>query len=121
MREALERAIALGRQALATDPRDSDTWARLAGWLSNLKEHGPAIESVQRALELSPGDVSNMARAGFVYLGAGDRENALHWIDEAVRHGHGTETLRRAPETQDLLDDPDFHRILERGVASDGP
>jgi tetratricopeptide (TPR) repeat protein len=121
MKEALERAIALGREDLARDPRDGDMWGRLAGWLSNLEQHGQAVESVERALSVSPHDVLVMVRAAFVYFGAGDRASALHWIDEAVRHGRGVETFRSAPELASLEGDPEFTRILQRVATKQAP
>jgi tetratricopeptide (TPR) repeat protein len=121
MKEALERAIVLGRETLARDPQDGKTWARLAGWLSNLGQHEHAIESVRKALSSGPHDVATMVRAGFVYFGAGDRASALHWMDEAIRHGRGPETFHGAPELASLEGDPEFMKILQRGTTKEAP
>jgi tetratricopeptide (TPR) repeat protein len=118
MREALSRAIALGRERLGRDPSSVDDWARIAGWLSNLDSHDEAIDAVARAVRAAPDDVRAMITAAHVFIRAGRRDDALHWLKAAVAHGHGVETLRTDPDLKILEGDPEFEAILRGGGPS---
>jgi serine/threonine-protein kinase len=113
--ETLDRAISLMRERLRRAPDDAWGRARLAGWLSNRGRFPEAIEEIQRALEDGKGDNECMLRAGYVFLHSGDREKALHWFREAIRHGRGVAELERDPELQSLREDPEFGAILAEG------
>jgi Flp pilus assembly protein TadD len=113
--EALDQAISLMRERLRRAPDDAWGRARLAGWLSNRGRFAEAIEAVQRALTVGPGENECMLRAGYVFLHSGDREKSLHWFREAVRHGRGVAELEHDPELESLREDPAFQAILAEG------
>jgi len=121
MREALERAIAIGRERLARDPSHAESWARLASWYSNLGRDEEALEAIREALFRGPDDVHCMVSAGHVYLRAGHRTEALRRLDDAVRHGYGVKSLERDPELTVLRDDPEFRRIIALGARERSP
>jgi len=118
--EALDRAIAQMRERLERNPRDGESWAWLSAWLANRHHTTEAIEAIERALSLSPDDVSCIAMAGRVYHFLGDRPRALRLFREAVHRGYGIESLRRDPEQAPLMEDPEFRRILEEGSTRSG-
>ena len=99
---------------------DASSWMHLACWLANRGDRSGALAGLRRAVELAPHDVTGMALAGAVHNLLGDRQEALHWFGEAVRHGYGIERLKRDPELGSLRLDPDFVRILEEGSCRNG-
>jgi tetratricopeptide (TPR) repeat protein len=116
--EALDRAIALVSERLRRAPDDAWSRARLGGWLANRGRFAEAIAAAEHALRLAPGENECMLRAGYVFLHAGEREMALHWFREAVRHGRGVVELERDPELESLRKDPEFRSILALGRPS---
>ncbi len=116
--EAFDRAIALLRARLERDPQDADDWAYLAIALGNRRDHRGAIEAITHALERAPGDANVMMIAGSVCNDAGEREQALHWIEAAVRHGLAVGRLLHSPGLATLRDDPGFRRIVERSPTT---
>jgi hypothetical protein len=62
-----------------------------------------------------------MYRAGYVFFHAGDRDEALRWFGEAVKHGYGANELSRDPELATLRKDPRFQRVLELDSSAGRP
>jgi serine/threonine-protein kinase len=110
--DALRRAIDLMRERLTRRSDDPESWSRLAGWFVNRGQKSEATAAIATALSLDPDNVHCMVNAGHVYHQAGDRDRALHWFGQAVRHGYGTDALGRSPDLASLRGDPDFERIL---------
>lgn len=110
--EAVTRAIGLMRERVERQPTDADAWSRLGGWLGNLERNDEAVSAMKRAQELAPDDVHVMVNAGQLYAQIGERDCALHWLEQAVLHGYGAEALARSPLLSSLRGEPRFERIL---------
>jgi adenylate cyclase len=85
MPELHERAIANLRLAIELRPSLTAAWRELGGTLVELGRIDEAIEAIQRALSLDPGDAgpySTMGRALFV--GRGQFAEAASWYDKAL-------------------------------------
>ena len=66
-----EEAIAVYREALATDPQFADAWHGLGMALSELGRHDEAIEAGKRLCELSPDDTLAHTTLSRFYQAAG--------------------------------------------------
>lgn len=117
-REALERAVALMRERLDHGGGTPEDRARLAGWLANLDRREDALAAIREALDLDPSDVHVQVDAAKVYLHVGCREQALHWLKEAVRNGYGIDSLRRSHELRSLQGDAEYEAILAAAPGS---
>ena len=83
--EELERAEALVQKALALDPTTTRAY-RVLG-LINLyrKRYDLALAQIDRALEINPSDADNYAYRGAILAWAGKAEEALPWLEGALR------------------------------------
>jgi tetratricopeptide (TPR) repeat protein len=81
----------------------------LADCYSMLGNVDRAREFLQSALSTAPSqDVSIMFNAGVVLEQIGDREQALTWIEKAVRHGYSRRLVEDSPSLAELRADPRF-------------
>ncbi len=115
---AFDRAIALTREQLQVNPNDAEAVARLADWLARQGNAREAVRAIQRALRLGPKNVTCMARAIYVYHLAGNRVQALKWLERAVNSGYGVADLERDPELATLRLDPTFRKIVNSARQS---
>jgi len=77
--EAQERA----ERVLEHDPSNPDALALLANALAGLKQFDAAVETLQRAIDLTPLDAAAFTNLGVLQLAAGQRADAK----EPFRHG----------------------------------
>ena len=117
--DALDRAIGIMRERLERNSEDAESWASLSAWLTNRDRRTEAIEAIEKALALAPENVDGMRRAGEIYYYFGDRSKAIHWFHEAVRRGYSVELLKREPELESLISDPEFVRVLNARSGRD--
>jgi tetratricopeptide (TPR) repeat protein len=110
--ESLDRAIAMMRERLDRNPHAAQDWASLGCWLANRERSAEAVEAAERALAIQPQNNRIQAKAGMVYEQIGRRAEALRWLDEAVRNGHGKAQLIAEPCLASLREDPAFLAIV---------
>jgi serine/threonine protein kinase/tetratricopeptide (TPR) repeat protein len=113
---AFESAVRTMRDQLGVNPNDGQGTAWLADWLAKLERAKEARKTIEKSLELSPGDALCMARAVTVFHLVGDRANALIWLDRALQHGFGSVEFERDPELDALRSDPSYQRIVLSGT-----
>jgi tetratricopeptide (TPR) repeat protein len=112
---AFDRAIALRREQLRSNRKQGRHWAELANWLAKRGKMAEARRAIRRGLELMPWDMSCMSHAILVHHLAGDRQEALRWLEAAVRQGCDVAELERDPELAELCRAPEFERIVQGG------
>jgi eukaryotic-like serine/threonine-protein kinase len=115
---AYDRAIELMRGELEVNPKNAESLGWLAEWLARRGDTRAAIQTVRRALKLAPNDVNGMARAVNVFHLAGDRTEALRWIETAVNAGYGLGEFERDPDLESLRDDAAYARLVEQFKAA---
>jgi class 3 adenylate cyclase/TolB-like protein/Flp pilus assembly protein TadD len=81
----LERAEALAHKALALDPTTTRAYQLLSYINIFRKRYDLALAQVDRALEFNPSDADNYAQRGAVLVWAGRAEEALPWLEGALR------------------------------------
>ena len=111
--ESFDRAIALLREYLGTDPENGPHWSLMAKCLAKRGRVAESLDAIRRALEIAPAHVASLARAITVYELAGDREKALRYLASALESGYGRIEIERDPELDDLRREPRARAILK--------
>jgi len=112
-----ERAVVMMRDMLRHNPAEAIAWERLSSLLENLDRRDEAAAAMAEALRLAPHDARILAGAARFHCHFGERERALHYVREAVQHGHGVGLLLRSRDLAPLHDDPEFRRIVEEAAS----
>jgi serine/threonine-protein kinase len=110
---AYDRAIELMRGELEVNPKSAQSLGWLAEWMARRGDTPGAVQTLRRALKLAPGDVNGMARAVNVFHLAGDRAEALRWIETALVAGYGLAEFERDPDLRTLREDVAYARVVQ--------
>jgi TolB-like protein/Flp pilus assembly protein TadD len=81
----LERAEALAKKALALDAATTRAYLLLSSINLFRKRYDLALVQSDRALEINPSDADNYANRGTILMWAGRAEEALPWLEGALR------------------------------------
>jgi eukaryotic-like serine/threonine-protein kinase len=108
MGKAQDREIALLEQAAQDTPRDAVVQSNLGLLYAKKKLREKAISRIQSALALSPDDANVLEAVGQAYEDLGDRAQALPYIEKSVQKGYAVADLKKIPDLQSLLSDPNF-------------
>jgi serine/threonine protein kinase/Flp pilus assembly protein TadD len=100
-REALE-------QAAQSRPRDAQVLAHLAYQYAKKGNRDLALTRAQFALALAPNDPDVLANLSDTYTAMGDHSQALKYARLTLQNGYTIDDLRRDPEMQQVLADPEF-------------
>jgi adenylate cyclase len=84
-KESLQRAIELGRKAVALDDSNSHVHSLLAFPYVYLKEFEKAIEEAERGLSLCPNSASAYFAIGFVLAAVGRYQEAIPMLQKCLR------------------------------------
>jgi tetratricopeptide (TPR) repeat protein len=110
--EAYRRAVALSREQLKVNPRDTVVRAELAYYLAMLGQSREAREHLAEALEVSATDTEILYLASQIHEVLGDRKEALRFLDRAIQGGYPKTEVRAHPLFSDAVDDPEFRRLV---------
>jgi serine/threonine protein kinase/tetratricopeptide (TPR) repeat protein len=111
--DAYREAIRLAESELDINPRDFEVLMDVALYHAMLEQRSPAIERIERALELSPDALYVRINAAKVYHRLGDEDSALRHLSSAVSLGYTTDEIRNDPVFRDLAGDPRFEALLD--------
>jgi serine/threonine-protein kinase len=115
--EAYRKAIALGQQQLAINPRDAGLHATLALSYAKSGELPAARRHMERALEIEPNNPDIFVQAAVVANLDEKPDEAVRWIGRAIAGGIGADQVKTEPEFQNLRDLPAFREALTRKAA----
>jgi len=107
------KAISLGESALRVNNRDGVILCNLALYYAMVREKNPAIEFLQRALQISPNDPDFLFKAAEVNHQFGSTDSALDFLARAIAKGFSPYFARNHPMFLDLSSDNRFRRIFE--------
>lgn len=85
----LDKAGVLSRAMLKKFPGDSDVLTRVAQYSHTMGEAGRAIELLETAMRLDPGNLVGQHVLGTTYLGVGERGKALACFDKILNRDPG--------------------------------
>ena len=110
---AYRRAVKLADDAIRINDRDAQAHRTRAVALSKLGDHRAARAAILRALELEPQRGANAYDAAVIANVAGDEDEALARIEQAVRLGANAYEITRDPEFANLRKRGRLEPIIE--------
>lgn len=112
---AYRRAFRVIEQHVELNPDDSRAVTMGAGALCRLGEGAKGLEWAERALVIDPNDAGVAYNVACVYAIAGEADQAIATLQQAVRNGFGNvEWVGNDPDWADMKDDPRFKALMQR-------
>jgi adenylate cyclase len=84
-RESYQKAVALGRRAIANDSTEGEGYSLLAGALLTLEKYSEAEAAADKARKLSPNNANILANTAWAFAPIGRSEEALQLVQRAIR------------------------------------
>jgi tetratricopeptide (TPR) repeat protein/TolB-like protein/predicted Ser/Thr protein kinase len=112
--KAYRKAIALGKEKLAVNPKDIQVLSVLAICHAMLGDRPAALEALRRAQTLAPADPEVQFRAAVVHTHLGDAPAALDTLEKALAAGYSVARARDDPVFDGLRDHPRFRGMLSK-------
>jgi serine/threonine-protein kinase len=109
----LRRAIELGLVRIESDPDNAATLADVAGYHSVLGQRSRGLALLERAVATEPTDPEVAARIGETYEDLGDRENALRWVEVALRGDVPPSRFENRPSLRTLVNDERYRQLVK--------
>ncbi|HVP54973.1 MAG TPA: tetratricopeptide repeat protein [Candidatus Eisenbacteria bacterium] len=109
---AYQKAIELARALLQVNPKDATALAYVADYSAMTGDKRSALNSLQKALQLSPHDPDIMYRAALVHNQLGNQAQTLDWLKKAVNARFSRTMVRDTPDFNHLQADPTFKAII---------
>ncbi len=106
--KARDRAIGLLEPVTRDTPRDALAQSNLGLLYAQKKLREKAIPRIQSSLALLPDDPNILQNAGQAYEDLGDRTQALQYIEKGLQKGISLGDLKKTPDLQGLMSDPNF-------------
>ena len=86
--EEIERAESFAQKALALDPVATRAYSLLSSINMYRRRYDLALGQIDRALEINPSDADSYWQRGNILVWAGRAEEALPWLEGALRFDH---------------------------------
>jgi serine/threonine-protein kinase len=112
--DAYRRAIALATREVQVNPHSPNLLVYLADYHAMLGERGPAMNHLSQALALAPQSPEVQFNSALVHYQFGEIEQALDWLEKAVRGGYPLSWVRDTPNFDTLHTNPRFQQLLKR-------
>jgi Flp pilus assembly protein TadD/TolB-like protein len=119
--EAYARALALAREYLRLNPRDTQAHQTVATSLAKTGHAAEAQEPMRQALLADPKDPEILANAATIAALADRKEDALDWLRKAVDAGYCRDIVLRQPEFSRLQNEPGLRSIIAEPRKAAGP
>jgi tetratricopeptide (TPR) repeat protein len=121
--EALEmyhRAIRLAEAARAENPDDRDVVGHLIDYYGMTKQRERALDLIEEVTPYAKTNSKLMFYIACAYENLDERENALRYIGEALRHGYPLKFVEADPTLDDLREDSVFKQMVAEWEESGG-
>ena len=106
--------VRLAEERLEFDPNDVRALYLAANALVSLDQVDRALEWTRRALRIEPHEPMLLYNAACIYCMAGERDQALAFLDAAIRHGFANRGwMANDNDFDPLRDSPRFAELLE--------
>lgn len=106
------KAIQLAEQAREINPRNEDLLASLAGYYQAVGNEVETRKLIKQVENMNPSSVVVFFKLGEVYEQLGMREQALRWMEKALKGGFQLTKFRNVRELKDLMADERFKKIV---------
>jgi serine/threonine protein kinase/tetratricopeptide (TPR) repeat protein len=101
-------------QAIKLNPHDANAHATLASIYAATHEKEKSLSNVQTALALTPDDPDMLLNVADTYELLGERQQAVQYLQRALKHDLKQVALRTDPYMQDVLQEPSFRSAAKR-------
>jgi serine/threonine protein kinase/tetratricopeptide (TPR) repeat protein len=105
---AMDKEVALLEVAAKNQSGDANLQSALAVLYAAKQQKSKALQTIENALALAPGDSQTLIDAGETYERLGEREKALKFVRMGLNKGYAIEQLKNNPALQGLLRDTNF-------------
>jgi adenylate cyclase len=113
--EAARLGIKLADAHLELNPDDARAWYLSGGALMRLGKVDEALERTRRAYAIDPEDAGVLYNLACHYALAGKPDEAIDYLDKAIRNGFGQRSwLENDSALDSLRDDPRFENLLRK-------
>jgi tetratricopeptide (TPR) repeat protein len=119
-REAYTRAVDLADAAIRVNRNDSQAHRTRGSALAKLGDERGARAAILRALEVEPQRGANAYDAAVIANIAGDEEETLARIEQAIRFGYSVFDIERDPEFANLRKSGRLNSIIQAARSSRG-
>jgi serine/threonine-protein kinase len=109
---AYKQAIAIAREDLRVNPKDSRSYGILAICSAMLGEKKTALDVLRRGLEISPDDPSLLFQAAVVYNQFHQSDEAIDYLARARAAGFSQVRIRDYPNFDSLWANPKSQKVL---------
>lgn len=116
-----EKAVAAYEKALAESPADGQGWFRLGRAYQGLEKYDRAAEAYVKAEKNGFAGLPLLLRAASVRIRLEQKEQALDYLEQAVKMGAGTSALNQIPVLSRLEDQPRYAGIAREARVNQSP
>jgi Flp pilus assembly protein TadD len=102
---ARSRAIEGAERVVKLNPQDAEAHATLAALLAKNKAREESMTNIQISLALSPNSQYVLSEVADAYASLGDRQNAIKYIEQAIKNGFPIAQLKGDPYLRDVVRD----------------
>jgi len=110
----LKEAIEFAHADLVVNPNNADVHTLVAEYFAMLGDKSQALDHLQIALRLRPGDPETAYSAAKVYNLLGDRQEALNWLEKSVKSGYSPAEIKNTVELDALRKEPRFQDLSQK-------
>ncbi len=108
------KAIEAGLKALAVNSRDAARMGRIALYYAKKGDKIHAAEFIRRARSIDPSDASIVYAQAVVADLAGNLQEALPALQEALSKGYSPQAVRNDPELAKMQSVPEFSEVMKQ-------
>lgn len=101
------------RSRVQNSPRDAVARGELAFWCARAGDQGCAVTESNRAAQMEPENAQLLYQNAVIYCVLDRREEALQWLEQAVRFGLTRSLIEATPEFALLQELPGYQTLLE--------
>ena len=111
--QAYQQANSLAAEALRVNRRDAYALGVLAYCHAMLEDRKPALEYLNKGLQMDPQGAEMRFKAALVYTQLGDPTRGLDWLKKSLDVGFSPTIVRDTPNFDALQADPRFKALIE--------
>lgn len=109
-----KKAIDIAREQLEVNPNNVRIINDLGSYYADIGANMEALQYLKRSLALNADNNEILFYTAAAYERMGDRENALKWMEQAVKKGYSVSNIISQPELKSLTGDPGFKAMVAK-------